>query len=251
MRIILVLLLVPCSLCALWVGENVTGGALNPEGLINETILSRRLSFADTNSFLLSDAHLDLGGYLALYPVGSQLAARVKFAPLLFLDVGVLAGAHLCWKHYTFPEGTTAYGKDVRDGLAHGVALLPYISPFWVLKLKFGPVILYNSFYLEKFFSDKLWYYWYQELMVRDGWIFSWNSYLLLELNPKLYLLLTAHLQKSFDTGDSRLLAGPGVRWHFRGPDTALVVMAEYHLKELLFSGIKLSAGLEIAFRWR
>ncbi len=195
MRIILVLLLFPCSLTALWVGENVTGGSLNPAGLINETILSRRLSFADTNSFLLSDAHLDLGGYLALYPVGSHLAARVKFSPLLFLDAGVLAGAHLCWKHYTFPEGTTTYGRDWRDGLADGVALIPYISPFWTLKLKFGPSSSTTPFIWKILFRQTL------VLLVPradgpDGWIFSWNSYLLLEVTPKLYLLLTATCRK-------------------------------------------------------
>ena len=226
--------------------ENSTGVALNPAGLANESVLVSRISLADTNTFLLSDAHLDLGGLVSLSPIGGFVMGRVKFSPLLFLDLGFMAGGHFIWKHHTFAPGTTDYGPSVLDSLPSKSAFIPCITPFWVIKLKFGPLVLYNSFYLEKFYTSTLWYYWFPELMVRNGWVFSWNSYALLQVSPELYLLFTTHLQKSYDTGDARLTAGPGLRYDV-DPACSLVFMAEYHLKEVNFSGLKVSAGLEIA----
>ena len=244
------MLLLPFSLSALWTGDNYIGAAWNPAGLVNETVFSRRISFANTNSFLLSDAHLDLGAFVSVFPVGSLFAGRIKFSPLLFLDIGFAAGAHACWDFYTFPDGTIEYGENVRDTMSSGSEVIPYISPFWVIKLKFGPLILYNSFYLEKFFYDKLWYYWYPELMVKNDWILYWNSYTLFEINPKLFIMIKGHLQKSYDTGDTRFHMGPGIRFNAFGKNNFIIVSVEYHFKEVNYSGFKLNAGMETSFSW-
>lgn len=229
------------------VGENSIGAAWNAAGLINETVLSWRISFADTNQFLLSESHLDLGGVLSVTPIGGLAGGRIEFSPLLFLDLGIIGGIHYTWKHITFADGTTEYSKSVVDSLSSGTAVFPFISPYWRLKLKFGPLILYNSFYLEKFFTDRLWYWWYPELMIRDGWSFYWSSYTVLQLSKKVMAMAVMHLQKSYDTGDTRITLGPGIGYRFNR-DTSLAVIAEYHLKEVNYSGIQLSAGFEFSF---
>ena len=246
----IVFLMFPAALYSGWVGENYIGGTINPEGLVNETIFSYRISLADTNSFLLSDAHIDVGGFVSIFPVGSLFAGRVKFSPLLFLDIGFAAGAHACWDFYSFPDGTIEYGENVRDSMKSSTKLIPYISPFWIVKLQFGPMILYNSFFMEKFFYKKLWYYWYPELMVRDDWIFYWNSYSLFEISKKFFVMLKGHLQKSFDTGDIRYHLGPAARIKVSRKDNWLITGIEYHFKKVNFSGIKLHIALESNFSW-
>jgi len=250
MQKLIFLLLLPVTLFGGWVAENFLGGTWNPAGLVNETILSYRISFADKNSFVFSEAHLDLGAFISIFPTGCLFAGRIKFSPLIFLDVGFAAGAHTCWEFYAFPDGTTTYSENVRDRMSPGSEIIPYISPFWIVKLKFGPLILYNSLFLERFFYRKLWYYWYPELMVRDDWIFYWNSCMLLELSPEFLLMLKGHLQKSYDTADTRYHIGPGVRFNVFDGNTWLIATIEYHFKEVNFSGLKLSAGLETSFSW-
>jgi len=250
MKIFIILLFIPASLFGGWEGESFLGITGNPTGLVNETLLSYRISFADTNTFLLSEAHLDLGTFISVFPVGGLFAGRIQFSPLLFLDIGFMAGIHTCWNFYVFPERTTIYNESIRKTISSNNRTLTYISPFWIIKLKFGSLILYNSFYLEKFFNNKLWYYWYPELMIRNGWIFYWNSYSIIKISSSFSLMISGHLQKSYDTKDIRFHLGPGIRINIFNNKTYLVSSIEYHFKKVNFSGIKLATGVETSFSW-
>lgn len=247
LSIIVLIVLMASAAHAGWVGESTFGGTLNPLGLCEETSLAWRIHHADTNTFLLKEAHLDLGGVLAVYPVGANVSLRASWSPLLFLDVGVAAGIHLTWSLYEFTAPAGKYGRDVLDTMSSGSGVFPYASAFLTLKGKVGPIALALSATVERWAADRWWLYWYPEIIHRDGWLLYHSGYLVFDAAAAWKLYLVQHYLHSTDSRETRYAVGPGAAWEFQPRHTAILAV-EYHVLSRNYEGVVLTAAWNFAW---
>lgn len=246
-----VLLLVPGSLSAAWMGEHLLGGSYNPLGAAYELSLFNRLDFSNKQSFLLSEAHLDLGGFLSFFVYGMNTSLKVTWSPLLFMELGGQAGLHTTWMYQGFATSMFTYSEKEREALTdYGFKVIPYVNLFGVLQAKAGPVILYNLFSFDKFFNNEWWYYWYLDVLFKDGWLYTWTGVLLLELGGGFSLMGTAHYLYATDSKETKFCTGPGFTWEFsKGWTAALFV--EQHIVERNFDGVKVTAFVSHPFSFQ
>jgi len=233
-----------------WLGELSLAGTLNSAGLALELELVRRFDISDPSAWLTSEANIGLGTFISLYPVGYHTALRLVVSPLLFLDAGVHAGVHGSWEMYRYTSLPVRYGEDERDGLPFSTENMAWLSPFLVLKAKFGQWILYNSFWFERYFGpDGWWLNWYHEAVMRDGWLINVNNYLMYEFSPRWRLAAFSRYWYVRDSRETKWLVGMAPSFLLGGGIRCTIGFG-WHVREVNYDGIKVMGALSLPLEW-
>ncbi len=233
-----------------WQGELALVGSLNSAGLALELELVRRFDISDPSVWLASNAHIGVGTFISLYPVGYHAALRVVVSPLLFLDAGIHAGLHGSWEMYRYDQLPARYGENDRDGLSPSVENMAWISPFVVLKAKFGGLISYNSFWLERYFGlDGWWMNWYHDAIMRDGWLVNVNNYLMYEFPSGWRVGVFSKYWYTWDARETKWLLGIGPSALF-GDGIRCTLGLGWHVREVNYDGLRLMASVSVPLAW-
>lgn len=253
-RSFFLILLLPVVLAAVplaaasWFGEFSVAGSLNNDGLCAELELSRRIDLADPSAWLTGKAHLDIGTFISVYPVGYNATARIVWRPLLFLDLGCMAGLHGSWEFYEFSGPVARYGPAVRDRMGSGCETIPYVSPFAVLKAAVGPVVSYNSFYFERYARDRgYWMNWYYEALMENDWLVNVNNYIYVMLGDGWALTALSKYVYTADNRETKWLVGGGAALML-ADGMKFGLSLGYHLREANYSGFRVLSSWAVPF---
>jgi len=151
---------------------------------------------------------------------------------------------------YRYDRLPARYGEDDREGLPHSVENMAWISPFFVLKAKFGNVILYNSFWFERYFGlDDWWMNWYHDAIMRDGWLANINNYLMYEFPSGWRVGVFSKYWYTWDARETKWLVGLGPSFPL-GDGFRCTLGIGWHLREVNYDGVKVMGALSLPIAW-
>ena len=236
-----------------WVGRNHAYASLNPNFIQNRFTFAYRFSFSeDENHYLYDYADPSFGATFSLTPYSITGGLCLNFSPFDVFDFGVQFGASGTWDFYEFADGTpvTGYGSSARDNMDPENKILGFFKAFIGLRWNQDDLTLSTILSWERWSSKSLWYYREQDVMLRNNWLFVWDTHATYRISSRFCVLFRSHFLRASDTGEWKFSAGPGFGMQVSGSST-LALFYSRHFKRVNRDGGEVAASFISRFNWR